>query len=334
MKKVLSIILTFVLLFSLNIQAFAISYSNEFTECYGINSLATARSPFHIGNTDSGADNYALPDHRVNGPNNQPRYLGGRSDLHNATDFRATAGTNVYPMFNGKVISIYQPVTVNNGYVIIQYDINNDGSFDNYYAKYTHINPDTSLYKNKTLSMTDKIGEIDITRGAGWPPHLDLKDTNSNGSISYKLYRYYRTVTNWGYGNYLEFITGDTMSYDNLAISVNSMDDGTNAAPTRVEFYYKIGSTGTWNQGPNMTKYINGNSSGAYYRYSLNLKNATGASSGDIIYYYLAAIRGNGTISTSYNWGLWPQYYKMPNKTPSQIIADGNSPITKYYIVP
>ena len=148
------------------------------------------------------------------------------------------------------------------------------------------------------------------------------------------MYKYFRNVQNWGYGYYLDFIAGDSISNGKLYIGVNSMDDGTNAPPTRVEFYYKIGQDGTWKQGPNMSLYTTGNSTGLVYKYMIDFKSATGATSGQYIYYYLAAIRGNGTISTSYNWGLWPQYYKMPNKTPSQIIADGRTPIVDYYVIP
>ncbi|WP_146767073.1 hypothetical protein [Paenibacillus sp. YN15] len=335
MKKTLSLLLGMILFFSINTQVFAISYVDQFTEYYYTGSVGTARSPFHVGNTDAGADDFSLPTHRINGPNNQPRYLSGSSDVHNGTDLRGDSTYYVYPMFRSIVRSVTAPGTVNNGNVVVEYDIDGNGTWDGYYAKYMHINPTSGLVANTTvLTPTNKIGQIDILRGSGWPPHLHLQDTNSSGSSSIKLFRFFRGVQNWGYGYYMDFLAGDAMVGNSLYISVNSMDDGVNAAPTRVEFYYKIGSSGSWNQGPNMTQTGVGNSSGDYYRYSIDLKTASGASSGQTVYYYLAAIRGNGTISSSYNWGLWPQRYKMPNKTPAQIIADGYTPTVQSYYVP
>jgi hypothetical protein len=77
----------------------------------------------------------------------------------------------------------------------------------------------------------------------------------------------------------------------------------------------------------------NGDSTGNYYRYALDLKALSGASPGQTIYYYLAAIRTNGTVSSEYNWGLWPQFYKMPDRTPSEIINSGNSIISKSFTI-
>ena len=75
--------ITFILLFMVISQTnvFAIDYSNRYTEYYGINGVATAQSPFHLNNTDTGSDDFTIPTHRINGPNNQPRYLNGVSDL-------------------------------------------------------------------------------------------------------------------------------------------------------------------------------------------------------------------------------------------------------------
>lgn len=170
MKKIISILLVIGVIISLNSQVFAISYTNQFYEYYYAGQVATARSPFHLNNNDLGGDNFSLPDHRVNGPNNQPRYINYVSDLHNGTDFRASDIDYVYPMFKAKVIAVVQPGTVNNGYVIVQYDIDNNGTYDNYYVEYLHILPQAGLTVGTILRTDQKIGKIDILRGNGWPP--------------------------------------------------------------------------------------------------------------------------------------------------------------------
>lgn len=51
-KYTIIFILLFIIISQTNV--FAIDYSNRYTEYYGINGVATARSPFHLNNTDTG----------------------------------------------------------------------------------------------------------------------------------------------------------------------------------------------------------------------------------------------------------------------------------------
>ncbi|WP_127588675.1 hypothetical protein [Paenibacillus koleovorans] len=338
MKKITSIILLLLLTLSFITPTYAADYNYQFSQYSGTGSYATARSPYHVGNTDLGADDFSLPTHRINGPNNQPRYLQRfdltwYSDVHNGTDLKANAGVPLYPMFNCYIAAVVQPSSGNNGYVTCNYDINNDGIYDNYYVKYMHSLPLTGLAVGHTKTPTQSIGQVDT--GSTWPAHTHLQHTDSTSSKTWSLFPFFRSVLNWGYGYYMEYMAGDTTVSGTLYISANSMDEGTNAGPGSIEYYYKVGSGGTWQKGSNMSLYLTGDSSGNYYRYSLDLKAAAGnPGSGSTIYYYLAAIRTNGTISSSYDWGLWPAYYKMPDKTPATIIASGYTPVTSFYTVP
>jgi hypothetical protein len=69
--------------------------------------------------------------------------------------------------------------------------------------------------------------------------------------------------------------------------------------------YYKIGSGGTWSGPANFTL-------GSGHLYSINLKNATGASTGQTVYYYVVGLRA-GLPAGAYNYGFFPQYYKHPD---------------------
>lgn len=241
-------------------------------------------------------------------------------------------------MFKARVHKYLEPSsTVNNGYVILQYDIDDNGYWDNNYVMYMHIDPNNDIYVGKVYTVDQSFGMIDYYKVNGWPTHLHLHDTTSSFSswsmaYSKKLFKYFRSVKNWGYGYYLDYFAGDSIISNTLYISANSMDNGSNAG-VDVEFYYRIGYYGTWQQGPNLDEFMTGNNTGSYYRYKIDLKTATGATTGQTIYFYLAGIRSNGTVSSSYNWGLWPQYYKMPRKKPSEIIADGELPVLETHTI-
>lgn len=339
MRKIVTlmlIILTFFgFVFDTNAATVTYDYNKQFTEIYGMTALATARSPFR---TSSGADDFAVG--LITGPNNQPRYLlqkdgSYKTDVHNGTDFVTSPKTlAVYPMFNAQVLNVKEPTTTSNtGYVTLQYDIDNNGTYDNYYVQYMHINPIDNMKPGDKYAVSISIGAIDIAKS--YAAHLHLQEVDSSGNInsnSKKLYRYFTTVQNWGYGYYLEFLAGDYNSPsgdgNNFYISVNSFDNGVNSPPARVEFYYKIGSSGTWKQGPNMSVYLASNN-----RYTINLKTATGAITGQTVYYYLAAIRTNGSYNPDYNWGLWPQYYKLPPKSPSTFINTSKTIYCKSHII-
>src|SRR5690606_5926871 len=87
-------------------------------------------------------------------------------------------------------------------------------------------------------------------------------------------------------------------------------DDTTNLyAVEKIELYYKIGSTGTWTKSTtNFTI-----STPSTHRWSINLKTATGASTGSTIYYYVVATRANDPgFSGPYKIGIWPQHYEKP----------------------
>lgn len=78
--------------------------------------------------------------------------MNGVSDLHNGTDIRGDFTYLVYPMFNAKIFKVTQPGSVNNGNVILQYDIDKNGVYDNYYVQYMHILPDPNIYEGKVIT--------------------------------------------------------------------------------------------------------------------------------------------------------------------------------------
>lgn len=234
----------------------------------------------------------------MNSNNNQPRTINNSSDLHNATDLRASAGTKIFPITGGYIVDYAPPSsTSNNGWVTMQYYIN--GGY--YFVRYFHVVP-YNLPKNTWIGEDTIIGEIDIKKT--WDPHLDIGEKSSIPTgHSIKLYKFYRHVSQWDYGAYLEWFSGDVHSGGNM-FYVNCVTANTSGQTpcSSVAIHYKITSSGTWTSAS-----MSPISSGAN-RWQYNF-GSTGATSGQTVYYYLSGRRSD----TTYNWGYFPQYYKYPD---------------------
>lgn len=286
-------------------KALAADYDQRFAEVYGVGSVlpsGSARSPRRSSTSDVWA--------RVNSKTNQPRDIG--TNPHQGTDLQFPAGELVYPILPGKVASVQHSLTTQMGKVVLQHDVDADGIYDNYYVSYLHIDPNgnatTGVQVGDTFTVTQSIGVIDIQRPGGFGPHLHFHRVNSSGTITYKLYNFYRWVSSWNNGSHLDFISGDAISTNTMYITAYSCTDNTTNAYTaeKVELYYKIGSSGTWTKSTtNFTL-----DTPSIHRWKIDLKSATGAVIGNTIYYYIVATRKDPTFSGSYKIGVWPQYYE------------------------
>ena len=320
MKKATTLFFAFILflitVFSYGEFASAASYTQAYSEVFGLNSVlpsGNARSPVRI----SGADEWA----RVNSKNNQPRSSG--TNPHKGTDLQKAAGQPVYPILKGKVVAVNHDTSCQLGSVTLNHDIDGNGTFDGYYVRYLHIDPtgdkDNGVKKGDVFDVTDSFGTVDIDRrpgcANGFPAHLHFHRVSSEtATVTLKLYNFYRTVSAWNNGSHLDFISGDAYVGNELYITAYSCTDyGTVStgcySPTSVDLYYKIGSSGTWQKSTTSFSLFNA----SIYRYYINLKTATGATTGQTVYYYVAAIRQNDpTWSGSYKHAIFPQYYEQP----------------------
>lgn len=308
-KKFLLVVMFIVAVASFPFSVQAADYDQRFSEVYGTGSYLSsgnARSPIRDA---TGADVWA----RVNSKTNQPRSSG--TNPHQGTDLQAAQGTRIYPILPGKVVSVNHDVSSQNGYVILNHDINNDGTYDGYYVRYLHIDPNgnatTGVKVGDEFDIDESFGVVDSYKS--YPPHLHFHRTNSSGTITYKLYGFYRWVSTWNLGSHLDFLSGDAITSDNkLYISAYACtDNSTNVYDvTKIELYYKKGASGTWTK--STTEFSLEFPS--LHRWSIDLKAATSASKGDTIYYYLVAYRANDpTFSGSYKTAFWPQYYEHPS---------------------
>ncbi|MBD2846998.1 M23 family metallopeptidase [Paenibacillus sp. IB182496] len=286
-------------------NAKAADYDRVFAEVYGLSSYGSTngRSPIRSGSSDVWA--------RVNSKTNQPRSSG--TNPHQGADLQASAGTLVYPILPGKVVAVQHNTSSQLGSVTLNHDIDGDGIYDNYYVRYLHIDPNgnstTGISVGDTFSVNQSIGTIDTYKV--YPPHLHFHRTNSISSLTYKLYGFYRSVSTWNFGSHLDFISGDAIVTNTLYINAYAAtDNSTNIYDvSKIELYYKVGWSGSWAK--STTPFTI--STPSYHRWKIDLKSATGAASGDFIYYYLVAYRSTDpTFSGSYKTGFWPQYYEHP----------------------
>jgi hypothetical protein len=295
MNKIVVVLsfLVFSLLFGQsNIASAAYNYNQGFTEYYGLNGIVSAKSPFRT--SDKTVSLYS----NVNSNNNQPRYINGKADLHNATDLRGGAGSDVYAIYAGYVSAKSEPSsTSNNGYITIEHVINGDS----YMFRYYHVDPVNTLTVGQYVDANTKIADVDTSKS--WPAHLDYgwKDWTPTGK-SLKQYPFYRWVSEWDLGAYLDWFSGDVHSSGNMfyinCVSANT----TGQTPCNsVKIYYKVGSGTTW-----QSKSLTPNSTGSN---RFNIDFDTIASSGQTVKYYLVGTRSD---NSTYYWAYFPQYYTFP----------------------
>lgn len=185
--------------------------------------------------------------------------------------------------------------------------------------QYQHILPTTTLKKGDPVTNTTVIGTLrDYPSGN----HLHMAWVNTSGSIVNKLCPFYTQVSVWDYGRELDYFTNDYFSSDNtFTISAEWLGGPNPTDLSSVQMYYRING-GSW-QGPLSLTFTYPTT----HRWSINLKNATGTATGQTLDFYLV---GNADfVGGSYTWGLWPQYYRLPPKTPSEFISAGQA--IRYY---
>ncbi|MGO4542977.1 M23 family metallopeptidase [Paenibacillus sp. 2TAB19] len=321
MKNILLVLLSslIILYSSLTINASVVSaadYDPKFSEVYGVTNIVTsgvARSPLRMGTAPTASDSWAY----ITSKNNQPRGSGD-TNPHQGTDIRAGANTNVYSILPGKVALIKEDATTiaaQLGSIFIQYDVNGDGTYDNYYVRYTHIIPEASLNVGDIVSNIEVIGVVDVQKAYG--PHLHMQSVTSTTTYkTTKMYNYFTGASSWDFGHALDYFAADSYVGNSLYISAYAHTTGPDGIfrAEKVELYYKKGSTGTWTKSTtNLSPY-------STYRWTIDLKAATGASVGNTIYYYLVATRAGSTstpadpsFTGSYKVGFWPQYFEHPS---------------------
>ncbi|KAF0194469.1 MAG: hypothetical protein FD169_1790 [Bacillota bacterium] len=150
--------------------------------------------------------------------------------------------------------------------------------------------------------------------------HLHFAAQNSSDKIL-KLFPHYRRVHEWHYGTSMDYICKDLFDGNRLYITARYLNGGVSSGATSLEVYYRI-NYGPW-QGPKLMSKIQPTEN---YNWTIDLKAMSGASSGAIVDFYIAAI---ADITASYKWGLWPQHYSQPPRTPAEFQADGKVP--KYH---
>ena len=302
------------------VSANAYNFTHHFNEYYGIDTIASARSPQRnsLGNDD-------FPP--VISKLNQPRNSSGENP-HTGTDFYMEGNADLYPLFSGYVVANSpdtSPAT-QSGYIQIKSNI--DGV--DYYFTYYHIIPDTTLVYNTYVDITDIIGEVQVNCNVNIIPthvHIACRKDASNG-LTTKLFPFYRSVSEYNFGADMDYLCGDHFDANMFYIYAYTKSDRGEYDPygyafdcSKVVMYYNLNNSGWTSRQYNTSNYYNSTTR----LYQFNLLDL-GMECGDMIQIYLAAERNgdsndsditfniDNNNSNSLDYALWPMYYKQPQE--------------------
>jgi hypothetical protein len=281
---------------------FAVSFTKRFEEHSGNTLLGNAMSP----SRNADFSNIWI---RVTSKCNMARSSG--TSPHVGTDMTMAKWTRVFPAFDGKVVRVNHDLSKQMGCVVLDHDIDDNGTYDGYYFMYRHIDPDNEVSIGDIINVDESFGRIDERRPEGYTPHLHYGWTDdTQGYIANSTSRFYVDESIYWYGRDFDFFARDYWTHNTLYINAYSKEGDTRQNSTEVDVYCKVGS-GAWSDVP---KHMTLNSSSSYHQWQFDFGSIAGVSTGTVIQFYLVGYRN----LTGYdNWSLWPQYYQHPPVLPS-----------------
>ncbi|NGZ77014.1 M23 family metallopeptidase [Saccharibacillus alkalitolerans] len=299
-------------------------YGARFLQQYGVKaSIAPAMTPAR-----SDAEGLFERYSPVESKTNQPRNVVSGTNPHNGADLAMASGERVYAILPGKVTEVKSDTSSQLGSVIVDHDTDGDGAPNGVYVQYVHIDPAGSggfgIRVGDYVTETTVIGTVD--RAKRYNPHLHIQQVSRGRSgakdaQTMPMYLFYRhaSLETWNAGSDLDYVSADWQDGNMLYLTAYAGTDNprTNRydrnRPAEIQLHYKIGSSGQWKMSPVRFSLYDANT----LRYRIDLQKATGARKGQKVYAYAAAIRAVDPTfpnSASYRHGLWPQFYKQPDR--------------------
>ncbi|MCQ4088353.1 M23 family metallopeptidase [Saccharibacillus sp. JS10] len=324
LRRKVQLTMAALLLLSAVSSASAADYGARFLQQYGVKaSIAPAMTPSR-SDADGLLERYAP----IESKTNQPRNVVSGTNPHNGSDMAMASGERVYAILPGKITEIKSNTSAQLGSVIIDHDTDGDGNPDGVYVQYVHIDPAGSgsygIAVGDYVTETTVIGTVD--RAKRYNPHLHIQQvsrgkSNSADIQTMPMYLFYRhtSLETWNAGSDLDYISADWQKGNVLYLTAYAATDNPQSnrydrnRPVEIQLHYKIGATGKWKMSSTKFRLSNANT----MRYQIDLKQATGASKGQKVYVYAAAIRANDPTfpnKANYRHGLWPQFYKQPDR--------------------
>lgn len=274
---------------------------------YGSPYFAYLYSPFR-----DGSNNERYP--YVTSKYNNPRPL--TSSPHGSVDFGVDIGTPVYPLSNGQVTYVNSSIDPSFGkYVIIRLDVNRDGTLDNVWARYAHLNK-IFISQGASVSIDTLIGESGSTGTTAAHLHVDLRDNNnSNTGVYHHLpwREYYNNRWDWNTGKDLDWMSGHSVSNRTFSVyCYGKTDGGVNITPSEVKLWVrKAGSSDPW-RGYTM-------SHAGDYKYTVTVPSVD-FPDGTTVEYFYSGKRGEVDESSYCPYGLYPAKFKAPAIPPSSTV--------------
>lgn len=286
LRKVISLLITLIIVLALPVQAFAYTYNIVFQNVppvvinWGCPVPATTPWP------------------SITSKWNQPRSIG--TNPHQGVDVGVAYGTPVLAVWNGWLSYLWQDTT---GIAVsLQIDANNNGVQDDplYYCRYYHL---SSWAGAGYYAKGARIG----ASGYATAPHLHFGGTNSTPQW-YRNETQYRWTTEWNGGRDTDSFSRVLWNYPSAncaAITAYFKDSGGNSLPAEVRIFHRSAGTSAWTDGGLMTY------AGSYvYTYNFTGRYPAGTSIN-----WLVRIQRGGLTVYSYCWA--PAKYDQPDPNPN-----------------
>ena len=306
LKKCIIFILILILTIANSVNVFAYTY-DSYEKFYYTGSFYGSwylYSPFR-----DGSNNQLYPG--VTSKYNNPRSL--TSSPHGGVDFTASVGTNVYPLAAGQVIYVNSSIDPDFGkYVVVRYDVNQDGYLDSVYGRHAHLNV-INVSQNQSVYASTLLGQSGSSGTTAAHLHVDMRTNNNSNNGVYRsipFREYYSNRSNWNYGRDLDWASQHSVSGRTFYVYCYGKTDGSaNITPSEVKLWVRIaGSSNSWT-GYSMTN-------GGSYRYNVTVP-TTDFPSGTQVEYFFSGKRGDVSESSYCPYGLYPAKLKAPPIPPS-----------------
>ncbi len=270
---------------------------------------------------------------------NQPRNVMNGSNPHQGVDLAMFEGQLVYPVGDAvveKIVNDRERLRKQMGEVILNLDVNSDGTPDNVYMNYLHVVPDEWLHEGMWVSKDTPIAVVSAQMPGRYGAHLHFNWSDSENKITYKTSVMFRHVPEWSFGSDLDVLANEAWVGNVFYIhgTINNFENRFTPKRLplkRIELYYQKNNT-FWTQTPLYMQSVKGTDE-TYWRFDFRKI----AHQGDKIRFYVNGIRGNDDSFpnpdvgskkvTPYSWARWPQSVNHPPRTPIQF---GNQEIDAY----
>ncbi|WP_028307713.1 M23 family metallopeptidase [Desulfitibacter alkalitolerans] len=256
----------------------------------------TLYAPFR---TSGGANDY----NTITSKYNNPRRA---TSSHGGVDFQAQLARDVYSIARGIVRSVNDIIDSKpfGYYVVVQLDINGNGSYDNVYARYVHLSR-IDVNVGDIVWTTTRLGRSGNTGADSYN-----QSPSSSALRSLPWEKYYSNIAAWKYGQELDFISDYYNSGRTFYVACYGKSGSTKIAAQEVVMYVRL-----HNSSNDFTMYnmVHLGSD----KYSVTIPTGDFPNGTRVEFFF----RGRPNTTTTYHHGFYPAKFASPPIPPDKTKA-------------